>query len=53
MSLEANLASLSNWFTSTFNLSDPTFGQAIVSIGYYLAIAIEKTTGKIIDVPIK
>ena len=27
--------------------------QAIVSIGYYLAIAIEKTTGKIIDMPIE
>ena len=27
--------------------------QAIVSIGYYLAIAIEKTTGKIIDIPLE
>ena len=27
--------------------------QAIVASGYYLAIAIEKTTGKIIDIPIE
>jgi len=26
--------------------------QIIISLGYYLAIAIEKTTGKIIDIPL-
>ena len=40
MSLEANLASLSDWFTSTLNLSDPTFGQAIVSIGLFVGFLI-------------
>ena len=36
MNLEANLASLSDWFTSTLNLSDPIFGQAVVSIGLFI-----------------
>jgi len=27
--------------------------QVIISLGYYLAIAIEKTTGKIIDIPLE
>jgi len=40
MSLEANLASLSDWFTSTLSLSDPIFGQAVVSIGLFIGFLI-------------
>jgi len=40
MSLEANLVSLSDWFTSTLNLSDPIFGQTVVSIGLFIGFLI-------------
>ena len=40
MSLEANLSSLSDWLTSTFNLTDPIFGQTIVSVGLFIGFLI-------------
>ena len=40
MSLEANLAALSDWLNNTFGLSNPLFGQIIVSVLIFVTFLI-------------